>query len=78
MSKILQILWKKSILIFIFKGSSITNGLCACALTIENGDYTIWYYGHPYKVNEHHNPIKVVSALVNGDDVIILYFISDF
>ena len=56
------------------KGSSITNGMCACALSIENGDYTIWYHGNPYKVNEHHNPIKVVSALVNADDVISLSF----
>ena len=50
-------------------GSSITNGSCACALSIENGDYTIWYQGHPYKVNEHHNPVKVVSAIVNEEDV---------
>jgi hypothetical protein len=51
------------------KGSSITNVSCACALSIENGDYTIWYHGHPYKVNEYHNPVKVVSAIVNKEDV---------
>lgn len=51
------------------KGSSITQGLCSYALTLENGDYTIWYQGQPYKVNEPHNPVKVVSALVNQDDV---------
>ena len=52
-----------------FKGSSITNGFCCYALTIENGDYTIWYNGQPFKVNEPHNPVRVVSGLINADNV---------
>lgn len=39
------------------------------ALTIENTVYTIWYQGQPYKVNEPHNPIKVVSAIVSNENV---------
>ena len=50
-------------------GSSITNGLCSYVLTIENGDYTVWYNGQPYKVNEPHNPVKVVSALITPEDM---------
>ncbi len=53
------------------KGSSITDGICAYALTLENTDFTIWYKGQPYKVNEPHNPIKVVCAIVNNENVII-------
>ena len=51
------------------KGSSITTGLCSYVLTLENNEYTIWYQGQPYKVNEPHNPVKVVSALVTPDNV---------
>ena len=50
-------------------GSSITDGICSYALTVEGTDYTIWYQGQPYKVNEPHNPVKCVSAVVNDKNV---------
>jgi hypothetical protein len=50
-------------------GKSATNGVSAFCLSIENADYTIWQDGRPFKVNEPHNPVRVVSALVNGDNV---------
>lgn len=51
-------------------GTSITDGVGAYPLLREkNEDYTIWYQGQPYKVNEPHNPIKVVSAIVNDQNV---------
>lgn len=53
-------------------GSSITDGMCSYALTVEGTDYTIWYQGQPYKVNEPHNPVKCVSAIVNDKNVRIL------
>ena len=46
----------------------------AYALSLDKSDYTIWYHGQPYKVNEPHNPVKIVSAVVNADNVIFIFF----
>lgn len=50
-------------------GTSITDGVGAYPLLFENAEYTIWYQGEPYKVNEPHNPIRIVSAIVNDQNV---------
>ena len=66
-------------LLHLIIGASITNGICSYALTIENTDYTIWYQGRAYKVNEPHNPVKVVSAVVNAENVsLILPLLLEF
>lgn len=54
-------------------GGSITNALCSYVLTEENREYTIWYQGQPVRVNEPHNPVKVVSALVTPENVNLNY-----
>lgn len=49
-------------------GSSITDGLSSFPLTFD-GEYKIWYHGQPYRINEPHNPIKVVSAIVSSEEM---------
>ena len=59
--------------VWLLIGKSISDGACVYPLTLETLDkgpcYIIWYQGQPYKVNEPHNPVKVVSALVNHENV---------
>lgn len=38
-------------------------------MTQESDGYTLWFHGEPYKVNEPHNPVNIVSALVNSNDI---------
>ena len=57
-------------------GTSITEGDSAFCMSLENNEYYIWYAGRPYKVKEPHNPVRIISALVNSENVrIIILFL---